>query len=118
MESRPSDGPPRLQRSARPLDTGRILATAKVPSRSAANAMDGQMSSRTLKLAARHMTSRNKCASCRLGALGQRANDCREHAQIIWFCARAALAAHDVHRGGPQDSRRRWLAVSVAQVLA
>ena len=26
----------------------------------------------------------------RLGALGQRANDCREHAQIIWFCARSA----------------------------
>ena len=45
-----------------PLDTGCILATAKVPSRSAANAMDGQMSSRALKLAARHMTSRNKCA--------------------------------------------------------
>jgi len=26
----------------------------------------------------------------RLGALGQCANDCREHAQIIWFCARSA----------------------------
>ena len=58
-ESRPSDGPPRLQRSAPPLDTGCILVTAKVPSRSAANAMHGQMSSRTLKLAAQQMPSRN-----------------------------------------------------------
>jgi hypothetical protein len=45
---------------------------AKVPSRSAANAMRRQMSSRTLKLAARHITSRNKCACPFLGELRDR----------------------------------------------
>ena len=45
---------------------------AKVPSRSPANAMYRQMSSRALKLAARQMPSRNKCACPFLGELRDR----------------------------------------------
>jgi hypothetical protein len=42
-------------------------------------------------MAARQVsTGLNNRADRRLGALGQRANDCCEHAQIIWFCARSA----------------------------
>ena len=67
MDSRPSDGPPRLPRSAPPPGHRLHPRHGEAPPRSAAHAMHGQMSSRTLKLAAQQMPSRNS-APCRFGA--------------------------------------------------